>query len=443
MSAAPSTVYERLRQEVLVRLDAERIDPATNPERVRTLVARTVAEYQQSAEAGGDVRLRDTREMAERLLAAVTAYGPLTDVLTRPEVEEVFIEGARVTYLDRGGRLHGLAAPTTEEENRAVVDRLLAPTTRALDTRNPLVQARVMDGAARLSAAIPPVAESLSATIRRHSRRRHSLGSLVEGGSLSGPAAALLRTVVQGWSSILISGQPGAGKTSLLTALVAAAPPGRCIRVCEEIRELTVPLTHGSYYETRPPSSSGESAITLRDLVRFCLGMRVELLVVGEVRGPEAFELTRAINAGCGFACTVHANSGQDALEALVNAAIMAGEQVPEAMVRKVFASAIDLVVHVDLVDRGDGVARREVREIVAVMPNVGDVFATEPLFTRPDGPGTPLEWTGVLPTSIARFERHLPAGTTLRSVLAGDRDHAAEAGWDADAPVDAGVSRP
>ncbi|MGI9016322.1 MAG: CpaF family protein [Euzebya sp.] len=414
------TVYERLRQQVLAMLDHERIDPRTSPERVKTLVARAVSDYQQGAETGTDARLRDAHEMADRLLAAVTAFGPLTDILARPEVEEVFIEGSRVTYMDRNGRLHGLQAPTTEAENRAVIDRLLASTTRTLDTRNPIVQARVLDGRARLSAAIPPVAEGLSATIRRHSRRRHSLDGLVSTGSLSQPAAALLGLVMQGWSSVLVSGQPGCGKTSLLTGLLAAAPPGRCVRVCEEIRELTVPLTHGSYYETRSPSPTGEAAITLRDLVKFCLGMRCELLVVGEVRGPEAFELTRAVNAGCGFACTVHANSGQDALEALTNAAIMAGENVPERMVRKIFSSAIDLVVHIDLHDRSDGVVRREVREIVAVMPHVGDVFATEPIFTRPAGPGTALEWTGVIPATIGRFERLLPPSVTLRQLLAG-----------------------
>ncbi|CAN5740165.1 ATPase, T2SS/T4P/T4SS family [soil metagenome] len=415
-----TTAYERLRQSVLHRLDQDRIDPRHDPERVRRLVTQTVGDYQRMAETGGVARLRDVGQMAERLVDAVTAYGPLTEILLLPDVEEVFIEGPRVTYLDRHGRLHGLDAPTSEQENRAVVQRLLAPTTRSLDTQNPIVQARVLDGQARLSAAIPPVAECLSATIRRHSRRRHTLDSLATAGALSFEATALLHCVMQGWSSVLVSGQPGAGKTSLLSGLVAAAPPGRCVRVCEEIRELTVPLTHGSYYETRPPSASGESAVTLRDLVRFCLGMRTELLVVGEVRGPESFELTRAVNAGCGFACTVHANSAQEALEALTNAAVMAGEHVPETLVRKVFANSIDLVVHVDLHDRGQEVSRREVREIVAVMPHAGDVFAVEPLFTRRQGPGSPLEWTGVLPPAIERFERHLPAGSTLRDVLGG-----------------------
>ena len=179
------TTYDRLRRQLLDRLDADRIDPAEQPDRVRTLVARLVAEYQRDAEIGTEARLRDVGQMATRLVESVTAYGPLTHILAAPDVEEIFVEGPRVTWMDRTGRLHGLDVPTTEEENRAVVDRLLAPTSRSLDTRNPMVQARVLDGAARLSVAVPPVAEGLSATIRRHTRRRHSLADLVGSGSLS------------------------------------------------------------------------------------------------------------------------------------------------------------------------------------------------------------------------------------------------------------------
>ncbi len=431
MTVGGATVYQRLRRDVLAQLDAERVDPTSQPERVRQVVGGLVADYQRGAAVWTEPRLRDAAEMARRLEASVVAFGPLTDVLTSPEVEEVFIEGARVTWMDRTGRLHGLAEPTSEEENRAVVDRLLAPTTRSLDTRSPMVQARVLEGRARLSAAIPPVAEALSATIRRHATRRHDLDGLVASGSLSTGAASLLRLVMAGWSSVVVSGQPGAGKTSLLAALLGAVPPQRCVRVCEEIRELTVPLTHGSYYEARPPSVSGEAEVSLRDLLKFCLGMRSDLIVVGEVRGAEAFELTRAVNAGCGFACTVHANSARDAMDALVNAAIMAGEHVPEALVRKVFCGAVDLVAHVDVHDSAGGSvgatgpagadagSRREVREIVAVMPPVADTVATEPIFTRPDGPGTPLRWTGIVPPSLERLERHLPAGQSLRDLLA------------------------
>jgi pilus assembly protein CpaF len=285
------------------------------------------------------------------------------------------------------------------------------------------VQARVLDGQARLTASIPPIADALSATIRRQTLRRDTLPSLVDKGALSPAAAGFLWAAMQTTTSVLVSGPPGAGKTSLLSALLAAVPSKHCIRCCEEIRELHVPLTHGSFYEARPPGLDGTAAVTLRELVKFVLAMRPDRIVVGEVRGAEAFELTRAVNAGCGFSCTLHANSARDALHALVNAAIMAGENVSEPIVRKVFASALDFVVHLDLDDpnRVDPEAglRRRVMEIIAVVPSLHDDFSTEPIFQRASL-GAPLEWTGVLPADATLLERSLPAGMSLRSILEG-----------------------
>jgi pilus assembly protein CpaF len=203
-----------------------------------------------------------------------------------------------------------------------------------------------------------------------------------------------------------VSGEPGAGKTTLAAALLAAAPPSHCVRSCEEIRELAVPVTHGSYYEVRPPALDGTGEISMRDLVKFVLAMRPDRIVVGEVRGAEAFELSRAVNAGCGFLCTVHANSAREALDALVNAALMAGENVTERIVRKVFSESLDVVVHVDRDDLAEGGerVRRQVTEIVAVVPSLRDDFTVEPLFVR-EHLGAPLRWTGAVP---ARLEQRM-----------------------------------
>jgi pilus assembly protein CpaF len=229
-----------------------------------------------------------------------------------------------------------------------------------------------------------------------------TLDDLVARDALSAQAAAFLRAVMQVRSRVAISGEPGAGKTTLAAALLAAAPASHCTRCCEEIREIAVPITHGGYYEVRPPSLDGTGEITLRDLVKFTLAMRPDRIVVGEVRGAEAFELTRAVNAGCGFLCTVHANSAPDALNALVNAALMAGENVTERIVRKVFSEAIDLVVHVDRDDvvHGEQRIRRQVTEITAVSPSLAEGFTCEPIFER-RGLGQPLEWTGAVPPRL------------------------------------------
>jgi pilus assembly protein CpaF len=391
--------YEQIRRAVLDEVERDRLDPEGDAGAIDQRARAAVDAYQRRAHLGEVTPLRDPDEMAARVLRSVTAYGPLTDLLASPAVEEVFIEGGRVTYLDAGGRLAGLDEPTTVEENRQVIDRLLSSSDRHLDVANPMVQARVLDGAARLTAAIPPVADQLSATLRRHAQRRETLASLADRGALTAAATGVLRAAMAGSASVLVSGPPGAGKTSLLAALLAAVPPTRCVRVCEEIRELNVALPHGGFYEARPRGLDGEAEITLRDLVKFTLAMRPDVLVVGEVRGAEAFELTRAINAGCGFACTVHANSAREALEALVNAAIMAGEHVGEPVVRKLFCSSVDLLVHCDIDDAGEGGAvRRGVTEIHAVAPTMADDAATtEPLLVR-SSLDEPLRWTGHLP---------------------------------------------
>ena len=158
--------------------------------------------------------------------------------------------------------------------------------------------------------------------------------------------------------------------------------------------------------------------------MKIVLAMRPDRIVVGEVRGAEAFELTRAVNAGCGFACTVHANSAPDALSAIVNAALMAGENVSESIVRKVFASSIDFVVHLDrdlMPQPGSDRLRRQVMEIMAVVPAMRDDFSTEAVFAR-EAIGRPLDWTGSFPPEQATsiINRSLPEGLDLKAILEG-----------------------
>ena len=412
--------YDIIRRDALTGIERRRLQPAAQIGEVRIEIERAVDEYQRRARLGDEVALGDPPEMSRRVLRSITELGPLSELLARRDVEEVFIEGARVTYLDTDGRLRGLTEPTTEEENRQIVDRLLAATERQLNAKHPLVQARVLDGTARLTAAIEPVADRLSATVRRYTVRDVTLDGLVARDALSRQAADFLWAAMQLRSRVAVSGEPGAGKTTLAAALLSAVPTAHCVRSCEEIRELAVPVMHGGYYEIRPAGLDGTGEISLRDLVKFVLAMRPDRIVVGEVRGAEAFELTRAINAGCGFLCTLHANSARDAVNALVNAALMAGENVTEHIVRRIFVEALDLVVHVDRDDiaRADGHVRRQVVEITAVVPSLTEGETYEPLFVR-DGLGRPLEWTGALPPDFERrVDRVLPEGSGLRRLL-------------------------
>jgi len=413
--------YEEIRRRTLDRIDSAGIDPEADPDGLQRLVTGAVQEYQQHAHLGEGRSLVDPAATVDRLLRSVSAYGHLSGLLNRNDIEEIFIEGDRVTYLDATGRLAALDTPTTELENRQVLERMLAATDRRLDASTPIVQARILDGGARLTAIIPPVSDHVSATIRRYALRRQSLESLVDLGSLTPSAASFLALAMRASASMIVSGPPGAGKTSFLSALMAAVPADHCIRSGEEVRELHVPILHGAYYEARPPSLDGSGEISLRDLVKMILAMRPDLIVVGEVRGAEAFELTRAVNAGCGMAATIHANSAVDALKALVNAALMAGENVPDRVVRNIFASSIDLVVHLERdVDR-DGTVRRETMEIRSLVPSLHDDFSSQPLFERAS-PGSALSWTGAMPPEhlSRRIERLLPRGTMLAEILQG-----------------------
>ena len=428
--------YDVLRHQMLDALKDRSLDAdnETHAGPIAELAGDVVERYQRDARTGlGALALSDPPDMVARLIRSVVNWGVLTELLERRDVEEIFIKGADVWYLDATGRLQNIEEPTTEAELAGIVNRLLRTAGRTVDQRNPMVQTQVLGGRARLGVIIPPIADALSATIRKYTLRNETLDVLVERGSLTRPAATLLEAIVGIRAGVLVSGPMGAGKTSVLNALVRAMPPAHRVLGCEVTRELSAPLFHGDYYQTRQVGvgSKGETEITLRDLVYQCLGMRADTLVVGEVRGPEAYELTRAGNAGCSLLCTIHANGPREAMNALVNTALLAGENVPAAQISSVFADIVDLVVHLDRedlafrdADAAGGQIRRQVMEIAAVPPMQASErsFTMEPLFVR-EHIGAPLRWTGAYPSGglRARLERALAAkGTTLERVFEG-----------------------
>ncbi len=416
--------YDLLRYRAAERIGELELDPIEDQQTIRSEIDRMVSAYQRSAfGAAGTRPFRDPAEVSSRLVDSLVGYGPLTLVIDRHDVEEIFIEGERVTFIDSSGQLQALDVPTTEEENRQIVSRILAGTNRRLDVSNPIEQARVLGGRARLTAVIPPVADRLSVTLRKYTAKNYDLGFLVESESLSPAAAAFLWTAARAGTTVLFSGAPGTGKTTMLSAYLRAVPADSCIRVCEEVRELDFSLLHGSFYEASPANMEGHRRFSLRDLVKVVLAQRPDFICVGEVRGSEAFELTRAVNAGCGFACTIHADSAASALIALVNAALMAGENVNESVLTRVFGTSIDFVVHLRRDQRaGGGGIRRRVMEILTLdHSRSSEGLATVPLFER-DRLSQPLEWSGQLPPKSIRqrLDWSLPDGTSTESVLSG-----------------------
>ena len=282
---AVTGAYARMRGELLARLEDLDVEP-TKGKALADLVDAVVADYEAEADLGLPDRpsLRDPRDMKRRLVDSIAGFGPLQAVFDDPEVEEVFLEGDRISYVDGDGQLRTAEVPATEAEVVHVVKRLLSPTDRHIDVSSPIVQARVLGGSARLTAVLPPVSDHISATVRRFALRRDTLVRLVELGSLSPEAAGFLHALMQVQSSLLVSGPPGAGKTSLLAALLEAVPATQCVRCVEEVRELHVPLSPtSSYYEARAPGPDGSGEISLRALVKLVLAMRPDRIVVGEV----------------------------------------------------------------------------------------------------------------------------------------------------------------
>ncbi len=408
--------YEQLRNEVTEGIKSARLDPELDPSGVEQFVHDAIEQWQSVARKGLDGKelLARPDEMANRILRYVLEYGPLTEPLNDPGVEEIFIEGDDIFYIDGGGYMRGVSEVTTAEENLAVVRRLLQDSGREVTEREPMVQARVLGGTVRLGVVIPPIADKLSVTIRKYTMRNETLSLLVGRESMDQRVAELLWAAVRSGLGILVCGRPGAGKTTLLNALLRAVPPTMVVRCVEEIRELSAPVMAGSYYQTRPAGADGDvgAEVSLRDLVKTCLGMRPDLLVVGEVRGAEAFELVRAGNAGCGVIATVHSNNPFDALSALRDTAIMAGGNVAPTQVQSTFQRMFHLVVFVDreelaFDEQGGAPIRRQVMDISALMPNAsGEDFLLQPLFFR-DRIGEPLRWSETDPpeTTVARLD--------------------------------------
>ncbi len=419
------SVYHELRHRVAEEIEERKLTPERDRAAIQSLVGEAVRSYQTAAHAGDTRALRDPTDMARRLWHAIAGFGPITDLLERPDVEEIFIEGDRISYIGESGRLEALMAPTTEVENRLIVDRMLAGTNRRLDASSAIQQARVLEGKARLTAVIPPVSDRLSVTLRKYTIADETLATLVDRGSLPANAAAFLWALAQVSASTLFSGPTGAGKTTAMSAYLRAVPDDICIRMVEEVRELHIPLSlHSSFYEASAIAMDGVRRYSLRDLIKVCLAQRVDLLCVGEVRGAEAYELTRAVNAGCGFTCTVHANSAREALSALVENSLKAGENIPEGVARRSFARGIDVVVHLDRrIGAGGHGPRRKVGEILSIAPSIAaDDFTTEPIYNR-ETRDAPMEWTGSLPQEAlaGRIGEILPQGVGIEDLLAGD----------------------
>ena len=314
--------------------------------------------------------------VVEELVHEVVGLGPLQPLLADPTVTEVMVNAGRSVYVERAGRVEPVPVTLDPATTVRLVERIIGPLGLRLDRAAPVVDARLPDGS-RLHAVIPPLAvDGPCLTIRRFTAG----GVDLAGFGVGAAPAAYLRWVVAHGTNVVVSGSTSAGKTTLCNTLAGAVPPTERIVTIEETAELHLPLPHVIRLEARLPNAEGAGGVTVRDLVRAALRMRPDRLVVGEVRGGEAFDLLQACNTGHdGSLTTVHANGIDAVLDRLTGLVLSADTGLRGPAVRGLIAEAFDLVVHVA---RRDG--RRRV-EAIGEIRRAGGVVHVAPLFTRVD----------------------------------------------------------
>ena len=276
-------------------------------------------------------------------------YGPLFPFISDQSIEEVWINAPERIFIARNGRSELTNLLLTADEVRNIVERALMWSGRRLDLSQPFVDARLPDGS-RLHVTIPEItAEHWAVNIRKHLMRHLELENLVEIGVLNSELSNLLKKVVAEGRNILVSGGTQAGKTTMLNALLSAIPTNERVITIEEVFELKPLLPDVVAMQTRGVNIQGDGDIQLRRLIKEALRMRPSRIVVGEVREAEALDLLIALNSGLPGMGTIHANSARDAILKLQTLPLLAGENISQKFIAPTVASAIDLIVHVQL----------------------------------------------------------------------------------------------
>lgn len=309
---------------------------------------------------------RTEEKLIEGVVNRIVGFGPLEPYLHDPQVTEIMVNAPDEIFVEKNGELETVQAAFRDNQHILnVIDRIVAPLGRRVDESVPFVDARLPDGS-RVNAIIPPLAmRSPALTIRRFSATPFTLSRLVGLGSLSDHMARFLQACVQARINILISGGTGSGKTSTLNALSRCIPGGERIVTIEDTAELQLAADNLVSLEARPPNIEGKGEITIRTLVRNALRMRPDRIIVGEVRGPEAFDMLQAMNTGHpGSLTTVHANSPADAVRRIESMVLMAGLELPQPAIREQIASAVDLILQQERLPGG----KRKIVSIAEVL---------------------------------------------------------------------------
>jgi pilus assembly protein CpaF len=314
--------------------------------------------------------------LLEDICNDVLGYGPLEPLLARDDIADIMVNGAGTTYIEVAGKIQRTNIRFRDNAQLMnICQRIVSQVGRRVDESSPICDARLADGS-RVNVIAPPLAiDGPALTIRKFKKDKLKIQDLVNFGSISEPGAELLRIIGACRCNTLISGGTGSGKTTLLNTLTAFIAPGERVITCEDAAELQLQQPHVVRLETRPPNLEGQGRVTMTDLVKNCLRMRPDRIIVGEVRGPEAFDLLQAMNTGHdGSMGTLHANTPREGLSRLESMITMGGFTLPQRTIREMIVGSIDIVIQASRLRDGT----RKIVSITEVMGLEGDVIVTQ-----------------------------------------------------------------
>jgi pilus assembly protein CpaF len=318
---------------------------------------------------------RIAKECADDMLG----FGPLEELLEIDGIADIMINGPETIYIELGGKIERANIKFRDNQHLVTIcQRIVGAIGRRVDEASPICDARLPDGS-RVNVIIPPLAvDGACMTIRKFTKDKLTLDKLLEFGAMTPSAAKLIMAIGRCRVNVLVSGGTGSGKTTMLNCLTRYIEQGERIITCEDACELQLQQPHVVRLETRPPNLEGVGEVTMRDLVKNCLRMRPERIIVGEVRGPEAFDLLQAMNTGHdGSMGTVHANNPREALSRMENMIAMGGLNLPITAVREQISAAVNVIIQVQRLRDGS----RKVTHISEITGMEGDVVTMQDLF--------------------------------------------------------------
>jgi pilus assembly protein CpaF len=366
-----SSIYNALIETIDLGQLAQ-LDNKTARDEIRDIVNEIIAIKQVV------LSIAEQEQLLGDIVNDVLGYGPLEPLLARDDIADIMVNGANAVFIEVGGKVS--KTPIRFRDNQQLMNicqRIVSQVGRRVDESSPICDARLPDGS-RVNVIVPPLAiDGPTLTIRKFKKDKLRMNDLVNFKSISEPGAKVLGIIGASRCNVLISGGTGSGKTTLLNCLTGFIAPDERVITCEDAAELQLQQPHVVRLETRPPNLEGQGAISMRELVKNCLRMRPERIIVGEVRGPEAFDLLQAMNTGHdGSMGTLHANSPREGLSRMESMITMGGFSLPAKTIREMIVGSIDVVIQAARLRDGS----RRITHVTEVIGLEGEVIVTQDL---------------------------------------------------------------